>query len=234
MVHTRSMSTEISAAELSKIVPVPRRACHEYLDPLDTIWIHAALRMGIKVVGTHNAYADYDGNGTLAIGTTRNLDSDDCVAQILFHEICHWLVEGRDSARQVNWGVTNTTLRDLDREYASLRVQAALAERFGLRRFLANTTDHRAYYDALPDDPLTPSEDGTPELAAIGLNRVTEPPWAPALTDALAATAVVVNAAAVFAEPPSLFCVIDQPTRPTRTDSERARRNRQFKPGRLG
>lgn len=202
------MTTPLSAEELSRILPVPRRPEHEYLDPLDTIWIRAAQRMGIRVVGTSDAYADYDGKGTLAIGTTRNLDPDDCVAQIIFHEICHWLVEGRESVHLVNWGVSNTTLRDLDREYASLRVQAVLADRFGLRRFLANTTDHRAYYDALPEDPLAPSEDGTPELAAIGLSRAAQPPWEPALTQALAATAVIVAATAPFAEPPSLYCTV--------------------------
>ncbi|MCP4446740.1 MAG: hypothetical protein GY811_15540 [Myxococcales bacterium] len=202
---------EIAASELSSIVPVPRQAQHEYLDPLDTIWIRAMERMGIRVVFSSSAYADYDGKGTLAIGTTRILDSDDCVAQIVLHEICHWLVEGKESAGEVNWGVVNTSLRDLAREYASLRLQAALAAPLGLRRFLANTTDHRAYYDALPEDPFAASDDGSAELAKVALERVTESPWAPALADALSATQTIVATTAPSASPPSLYCLYDPP-----------------------
>ena len=201
----------LTASQLSAIVPVPRRPEHEYLDPLDTIWIRAIETMGLRVVTTNSAYADYDGKGTLAIGSTRILDPDDCVAQIVFHEICHWLVEGQDSVEQVNWGVVNTSLRDLDREYASLRVQAALAAPFGLRRFLANTTDHRAYYDALPEDPLALSDDGTAELAIVGLARAREKPWAPALEQALAATQTIVAAVAPSALPPSMYCLYEPP-----------------------
>lgn len=200
---------ELSAPELSAILPVSRQAQHEYLDPLDTIWIRAIEMMGLKVVFSSSAYADFDGRGTLAIGTTRILDSDDCVAQIVFHEICHWLVEGEDSVHEVNWGVTNTSLRDLKREYASLRLQAALAAPFGLRAFLANTTDHRAYYDALPKNPFAASDDGSAELAQIGLQRSTESPWAPALGNALSATQKIVAATAPSALPPSLYCLYD-------------------------
>ncbi len=210
-----NVQQELSASELSQIQPVPRRPEHEYLDPLDTIWIRAIEEMGLRVVFTSGAYADCDGKGTLAIGTTRNLDPDDCVAQIIFHEICHWLVEGAESVHEVNWGVVNTSLRDLDREYASLRIQAALAEPYGLRQFLANTTDHRAYYDALPEDPLAPSEDGTTELAKIGLARATEAPWAPALQNALEATQKIVAATAPCALPPSLYCLYQPPTSDT-------------------
>lgn len=191
--------------DLSSIRPEPRRAEHVYRDPLDEVWLRALERMGIRVVQTDAAYADYDGKGTLAIGTPRLLDADDCVAQIAFHEICHWLVEGADSVRLVNWGLCNETLRDLGRENASLRVQAVLAERYGLRGVLANTTDHRAYYDALPPDPLTQDDDGTVELARAALAHAGEPPWAPALADALAATAAIVRAVHPWATAPSLY-----------------------------
>ncbi len=203
------MQQEPIASELSAILPVPRRAEHEYLDPLDTIWIRAAETMGLKVVFSSSAYADFDGKGTLSIGTTRILDADDCVAQIIFHEICHWLVEGENSVHEVNWGVINTSLRDLSREYASLRLQAALAAPFGLRRFLANTTDHRAYYDALPCDPFAASDDGSAELAVVGLQRSSHAPWAPALGNALSATQKIVEATAPYALPPSLYCLYE-------------------------
>ena len=41
------------------------------------------------------------------------------------------------------------------REHACLRFAADLSARFGLRGAMAPTTEHRAYYDALPDAPLT-------------------------------------------------------------------------------
>lgn len=202
---------ERSARELSSIRPVPRRPECEYLDPLDTVWIRALEQMGLRVVFAHGAYAHYDGAGTLAIGTPRNLDPDDCVAQLIFHEVCHWLVEGHESMDEVNWGLINTTLRDLARENASLRVQAALSAPFGLRRFLANTTDHRAYYDALPEDPFALSDDGSAELARAAMNRATEAPWAQPLQRALTATETIVAAAAPSAVPPSVYCLYDAP-----------------------
>ncbi len=204
------MVSAVPLSELSAILPIHRRPEHEYLDPLDMIWIDTAERMGLEVVRTFSAYADYDGKGRLAVGTTRNLDPDDCIAQIIFHEVCHWLVEGVDSMWLVNWGVINTSLRDLDREYASLRVQAALAEPYGLRRVLANTTDHRTYYDALPADPLLPADDPTSALAKEAMARADQAPWAPALQEALEATRAIAVAARPFARPPSLFCLLEE------------------------
>ena len=163
----------------------------------------------LRVVRADGAYADYDGRGILAIGTAQILDPDDCVAQIVFHEVCHWLVEGEASARLVNWGLANDTLVDLRREHASLRVQAALAQPHGLRRFLANTTDHRAYYDALPDDPLTQDDDDTVGLARVALARAAEAPWGAPLAQALTATAAIVRAAWPTAIEPSLYAQYD-------------------------
>lgn len=191
--------------DLDSIRPQRRSPEHLYRDPLDAVWIGAVEHMGLRVVRADGAYADYDGRGTLIIGTERILDPDDCLAQILFHEICHWLVEGRDAVRLVGWGLCNETLRDLRRENACLRVQAALAAPFGLRRVLANTTDHRAYYDALPDDPLTQDDDHTVEPARLAIARAGERPWAPWLSRALEATATIVEAACPFAAEPSLF-----------------------------
>ncbi len=202
-------STEPSASELSAIRPARRVVHSEYLDPLDVVWIRALERMGIQLVTAHGVYAHYDGAGTLWVGTERNLDADDCVAQIVYHEICHWLVEGEESRHVVNWGLVNDSLRDLPRENASLRVQAALAAPHGLRRVLANTTDHRAFYDALPEDPFALSDDGSAELARDAVARAARPPWAPALRDALAATERIVATVAAHACPPSLYCLYE-------------------------
>lgn len=199
----------IAAVDLAQIGPTPRRPTCQYRDPLDEVWIRAAERMALRVVRADGAYADYDGRGTLAIGTAQILDPDDCVAQIVFHEVCHWLVEGVDSACLPNWGLANDSLADLRRENASLRVQAALARPHGLRRFLANTTDHRAYYDALPDDPLTQDDDDTVGLARIALGRATQAPWAEPLAQALSATATIVRAVWPMAIQPSLYATLD-------------------------
>jgi len=198
----------MSTIDLASIVPVPRRPTHSYRDPLEIVWIAAAERMGLSVTRTDAAYADYDGCGCLAIGVPAILDGDDCMAQMIFHEICHWLVEGKHSVALENWGLSNESLVHLDRENASLRVQAALADRYGLRDFLANTTDHRAYYDALPADPLTQDDDGTVALSRVALARADEAPWAPALQEALAATAAIVAATRPFAPASSLFVTL--------------------------
>ena len=166
----------MSRIDLAAIVPVPRRPAHVYRDPLEVVWVRAAERMGLRIARTEAAYADYDGRGVLAIGAPAVLDPDDCLAQMIFHEICHWLVEGAESAALENWGLSNESLVHLGRENASLRVQAVLADRYGLRGVLANTTDHRAYYDALPDDPLTQDDDDTVELARAALRRAAELP----------------------------------------------------------
>lgn len=195
----------MSTIDLASIVPVPRRPTHTYRDPLEVVWVATAERLGLSVTRTDAAYADYDGHGVIAIGVPAILDADDCLAQMIFHEICHWLVEGEHSVALENWGLSNESLVHLDRENASLRVQAALADRHGLRDFLANTTDHRAYYDALPADPLTQDDDGTVALARAALARAEQAPWAPALDQALTATAAIVHVARPFAPASSLY-----------------------------
>ena len=74
-----------------------------------------------------------------------------------------------------------------------------------------HTTDHRAYYDALPENPLEPANDKTTVLAKIGLVRASSPPWAPALRKALEATATIVAATRPGASPPSLYCLFEPP-----------------------
>ena len=63
------------------------------------------------------------------------------------------LVQGETGFGKRDWGLDNTSDRDVVREHATLRVQAFLAARHGLRRVLAPTTDFRAFWEALPADP---------------------------------------------------------------------------------
>lgn len=169
-----------------------RPIVQRYLDPLEAIWRVAAQRIGLRVERTADVFAASDGAGTLWIGTRETLDADDSVAQIVLHELCHALVEGEASLGRPDWGLDNRTARDTPREHACLRVQAHLAAGHGLRAFLAPTTEHRPYYDALPADPLAGDEPAA-GAAHAAADRAERPPFAPHLAEALAATAAIVR-----------------------------------------
>ena len=84
------------------------RSHHRYIDPLTQVWLGAARRIGLRVVRTPDAYAATDGRGTLAIGDDATLDADDSLAQMIFHELCHSLVEGEDVVRARPTGAWTT------------------------------------------------------------------------------------------------------------------------------
>lgn len=173
---------------------VERRSRHVYLDPLDAIWLTIAERVGFRVRRSADAYASTDGQGVMTIGEPSTLDPDDCLAQMILHELCHSLIEGAQSLQMPDFGLDNESARDLVREHACLRLQAWLTDKHGLRQVLAPTTDFRSYYDALPEDPFGDDEPST-ELAKAGAARSAEPPWAPHLWQGLEATARVMKAA---------------------------------------
>lgn len=164
-----------------------------YVDPLDAVWLRAAADVGLRVVRAPDAFASTDGRGQLVLGSSETLDPDDCLAQMIFHELCHALVQGPASFSEVDWGLDNETDRDVVREHACLRVQAALLGPLDLRVALAPTTDFRTWYDALPDDPLD-GDDPSIALAEEALARFEAPPWAPHLRRALEATSRIVQA----------------------------------------
>lgn len=178
-----------------------REVTQQYTDPLAQVWIGAAKRIGLTVVRTPDAYAATDGRGTLAIGTDDVLDADDSLGQMIFHELCHSLIEGEDSFGKPDWGMDNTGPDHDWREHACLRLQWVLTGRYGLRTVFAPTTDFRLFWDQLSGDVLADRTDPSVQAAITGLRRVTSPPWAPALEDALAATAQIAAAAARFATP---------------------------------
>lgn len=154
----------------------------------DEIWLHIAGQLGFKVIRSASAYAATDGRGTMVIGTDETLDDDDCVAQLVLHELCHALVEGESKLCQIDWGLDNTSETDVAREYAALRLQAYLSDVDGLRTFMPPTTQWRPYYDALPSDAL----DGDDEAAYVvrGVLRTElSVRWLPHLSDALKRTA---------------------------------------------
>lgn len=169
------------------------------------MWIETARRIGLRVVRTPDAYAATDGNGTLAIGDDSTLDADDSLAQMIFHELCHSLVEGEDSFARADWGLDNTGPDHDWREHACLRAQWVLTGRYGLRKLLAPTTEFRAFWDQLSGDVLADRTDRSVQAAIAGLRRADLPPWAPALNEALAATARIAQEAAKLATEPDLL-----------------------------
>jgi len=175
---------------------------HLYVDPLAQVWLTAARRIGLRVVRTPDAYAATDGQGTLAIGIDATLDPDDSLAQMIFHELCHSLVEGEPAFARPDWGMDNTDPGHDWHEHACLRVQWVLTGRHGLRAVFAPTTEFRVFWDQLAGDVLADRTDPSVTAAIAGLQRVGQPPWAPVLEQALAATAQIAQAAARFATLP--------------------------------
>jgi Fe-S-cluster containining protein len=183
--------------------PLPNRPIRaQYQDPLEEIWCATALAVGLRVERSSDTYASTDGKGRLILSDPPSMDADDCLAQMILHELCHSLVAGEESFGWVDWGLDNESDRDRDFELATLRVQAALLEPWGLRQVFAPTTDYRAYYDALPPDPFEErSALERPSLvrARAGYARHRLSPWAPHLGRALEASRRVVEAVHAFA-----------------------------------
>jgi hypothetical protein len=160
---------------------------------IEGIWVDAAARLGLRVVRTGDAYATSNGRGTIAIGVGEALDADDAVAQLIFHELCHAITQGPDALALPDWGLDNTTGRDVVREHACLRLQAHLADAYGLRALMAPTTEYRAYHDTLPDAALGDGDDPAIAVAREAAARADAPPWREPLEQALAATAAALK-----------------------------------------
>jgi hypothetical protein len=187
------------------ISDMPREARHVYLDPLDAIWLTIASRIGFRVERSTEVYASTDGMGAMTIGDRSTLDTDDCLAQMILHELCHSLIEGQESLHLADFGLDNMSARDVEREHACLRLQAWLTGQYGLRQVLAPTTDFRGYYDWLPAEPLADDADPAATMARQGAERSAQPPWAPHLRQGLDATAKIIEAACELgAQDPSL------------------------------
>ncbi len=172
-----------------------RSITNTYTDPLDLIWLHAAAEMGMRVERSPEVNASWDGAGVLTIGTPETLDPDDSLAQMILHETCHALVEGPESLGKLDWGLPSAGVNNRVHEHACLRLQAALADQIGMRRFFAATTMFRAYYDQLPANPLAASEEKPDDpaipLAVAGWERAKHGDWGAAIDDALKRTAEI-------------------------------------------
>lgn len=186
-----------------------RQVHRQYEDPLELIWLVTAARLGLRVVRDNEVFASWDGQGTLRVGTAETLDEDDSLAQMIFHEICHALVEGPAAFHLPDWGLDITDPVQRVREHACLRLQAALATPHGLRGFFAATTAARKYYDKLPHDPLAElkgqADDPAIAPAKEGWERAVTGLWAADVRSALRATAEIARATSDFAQSGSLW-----------------------------
>ncbi len=177
-----------------------REIHHRYEDPVDLIWRATANRLGMRIARSDEVFASWDGDRTLTISTPEHFDPDDCLAQMIFHEICHALVQGDAAMTTLDFGLTDEPVA----EHACHRLQAALADAHGLRGFFAVTTEHRAHWDALPEDPLVGDERAV-ILARAALDRARESTWWAPIDDALAATAAIAATTLPFTGPDSLW-----------------------------
>jgi len=175
-----------------------------YVDPLDVIWGALAEELGLKIQRNDDAYASFDGARTLTICTEAAFDQDDCLAQMILHELCHALVGGERARRSPDWGLESDGDGTLDQEHAAHRLQAHLTARHGLRDVLAVTTTWRDHYDAMGAEPL--KEDcASAELARQALSNARAWGWEPKIDQALKATAALAEIIRPYAKTPSLW-----------------------------
>ena len=164
-----------------------------YVDPCELVWLTTASRLGLHIRRSPFVFSATDGSGRLQLSTRADLDADDCLAQMVLHEICHWCTNGLDTFAERDWGF------DLDgptdpREHAALRLQAWLADHVDLRTMFGPTGVYRQYYDRIPDDPCAPINDSEWERHVVGLardaiERIQSAPWDPHVVRAMQATA---------------------------------------------
>lgn len=197
--------------EWLKVGPPPRAIQAEYQDPLELVWLELLGEIGWRLTRSSEVFASWDGAGGLTLSIAEHMDPDDCLAQLIFHEVCHALIEGPQGWVRPDWGLENQDHRHLVNELACHRVQATLASRYGLRALLAVTTDWRPHYDALPANPMAPClfagplDEEARTLAHHGLLRAETPPWRSALTEALTRTQKLRQLCAPFAPSGSIW-----------------------------
>jgi hypothetical protein len=150
---------------------------------IDGIWIAAAAELNVPVLRGGDAYVHWDGRA-LHISDDEHLDDDDTVAQLVLHELCHWMTQGESSRETPDWGLDNTSDRDAARELSAVRLQAHLLGAWGLRGKLYPTTIVRPFFESLGEDALA-----VDALAHAAASRAARAPFAAVLTRALAATA---------------------------------------------
>jgi hypothetical protein len=179
-----------------------RPIASRYVDPCEVVWLATATRLGLHIRRSPLVFSATDGSGRLQLSTRDDLDEDDCLAQMLLHEICHWCTNGVETMNVRDWGFALDGPTD-PREHAALRLQAWLADREDLRAFFGPTGVYRQYYERIPADPMQPMDDSGWEahvcaLAEQAILRIQMPPFAPHVQTAIHATATLRDALGDF------------------------------------
>jgi hypothetical protein len=188
-----------------------RAIAQRYADPVDAVWVNAARRLGLHGERASAAFAAREVRGApgAARPTADGRRVDDCLAQRVLHHLCHALVAGDEALESTTLAPCDDGALDATVEHATQRVQAALADRYGLRALMAVTGEQRAHWDALPDDPLAragdPAQQPAVELALAAWLRSRKTPFRNVLYDALAATAAIAHAVRASAPADSLW-----------------------------
>ena len=170
-----------------------RPIASRYVDPCEMVWLSTAKRLGLHIRRSPLVFSATDGSGRLQLSTRDDLDADDCLAQMLLHEICHWCTNGADTYGERDWGFALDGPTD-PREHAALRLQAWLADRVNLRTMFGPTGVYRQYYNRIPADPTVPINGSEWErhvvaMAKTAIVRIQSAPWDPHVRHALEATA---------------------------------------------
>jgi hypothetical protein len=181
-----------------------RPVAARYVDPVEVIWLATATRLGLTIRRDPGIFSMTDGSGTLWFSTREHLDEDDNLAQMLFHELCHWITNGLHTFTERDWGFPLYDEEDV-REHGCVRLQCWWASRHGLRAFFGPTSQYRQYYEQVPADPLEPLEDSDWERAVVAcaaeaIRRAQGEPWWGPVDAALAATAQARALLAPFAD----------------------------------
>lgn len=113
---------------------------------VDGLWVGLLEEAGFRLARRSTSYVWYDGAGEVAVAPDDELDADDTLAQIILHELVHFLVQGEAARNEPDWGLDNLTDRDAYLEEAALVMQRRLLAVWGLESVLVPTTDFRPYY----------------------------------------------------------------------------------------
>lgn len=169
------------------------------LRDLDERWAALLARFGGRIRRSSDAYVSWLADRReLLVSPDEELDPDDTIAQIVLHELCHFLVEGLASDAHDDWGLDNMSDVHLANEYAALRLQAHLLHTPARRQYLHPTTDHRWFYEALADSPIDdpvhpPTDARSVALAQQGVRHAAQWPLFEALQVELAIADTVIS-----------------------------------------
>jgi len=203
-----------------------------YLDPVEVIWLSTATRLGLHIRRSPWVFSSTDGSGRLQLSTRDDLDPDDCLAQMLLHEICHWCTNGVETFSDRDWGFALDGPTD-PREHAALRLQAWLADQAGLRTMFAPTGIYRQYYNRIPDDPTEAIDDGEWErhvvaMSVIAIARIQQQRFSPHVGNGMAATAKIHGLLSSFL--PDYASLLDEDPLPSLWSVEKPLTDRPEKP----